>query len=104
VDQRIGGRVLTGINRNTPIIYAPQIPHVLAFARAWAAMQVSVKAILVLQPAWTVVCLHEERVPVRRRHYAFAGIITPSRALLQQQILQYSVQHNYMSCVWEQVH
>jgi len=96
--------VLTGINRNTPKIYASHIPHILASARVWAARQVSFKAILVLQPVRTVVWGHEESVPVRRRHYAYAGIITPSRALLQQQIFQYSVQHNYMTCMWELLH
>jgi len=91
--------VLTGINRNTPRVHTPQIPHVPASDRGWAAMQFSFKAICV----WTVVCRQAERVPVRRRHYSYAGVIIPSRALLQQQIFQYSVQHNYMSFMWEQL-
>ena len=104
VDQRSGGVVLTGTNRNTPRVYAPHIPHVLASDPARAAVQFSVKARHVSQPVWMVVCRHMERFPARRHHYSYAGIIIPSRALLQQQIYQYSAQHNCMSFMWEQLH
>jgi hypothetical protein len=100
---RIGWMAVARINRKTSIVYAPQIQHVLASDRAWAERKVSVKTIHAWQPVWTIVCRHAERVPVRRHQYQYAGIITPSRALLQQPILQFSVQHNYMSFMSEQL-